>query len=95
MVASHRRSVKDANRETRNISGRLDHYAGQCRSGVAASMSCQAKHQAMNNVSIAQSRLAIARAVGNVPRFLNPERGFATDLLISNEYPIDPKKLLN
>lgn len=60
--------------------------------GVAAYV-VSSKHQAMNNVSIAQSRLAIARAVGNVPRFLNPERGFATDLLISNEYPIDPKKL--
>ena len=30
---------------------------------------------------MAQKRLEIVRAVGDVPRYMNPERGFATNIL--------------
>jgi methyl-accepting chemotaxis protein len=39
------------------------------------------KHGTMNNVSDAQKRLEIVRAVGDIPRYLNPERGFATNIM--------------
>ena len=39
------------------------------------------KYQTMDNVSVAQRRLEIVRAVGEIPRYLNPERGFATNIL--------------
>src|ERR1700730_1023109 len=37
--------------------------------------------QTMDKVSVAQRRLEIVRAVGEIPRYMNPERGFATNLL--------------
>jgi methyl-accepting chemotaxis protein len=40
-----------------------------------------AKYQTMGQVSVAQRRLEIVRAVGDIPRYLNPERGFATNIL--------------
>jgi methyl-accepting chemotaxis protein len=40
-----------------------------------------AKHQTMDQVSIAQRRLEIVRAVGEIPRYMNPERGFATNIM--------------
>ncbi len=40
-----------------------------------------AKYQTMDQVSIAQRRLQIVRAVGDIPRYLNPERGFATNIM--------------
>jgi len=40
-----------------------------------------AKYQIMDRVSVAQSRLAVVRAVGEIPRYMNPERGFATNIL--------------
>src|SRR5580700_1674077 len=39
------------------------------------------KYQTMDKVSEAQGRLAVVRAVGDIPRYLNPERGFATNIL--------------
>ena len=48
------------------------------------------KYQTMDKVAVAQSRLALVRAVGEIPRYLNPERGFATNLLLGPA-AIDPK----
>ena len=39
------------------------------------------KYQTMDKVSVAQSRLEVVRAVGEIPRYINPERGFATNIL--------------
>jgi methyl-accepting chemotaxis protein len=39
------------------------------------------KYQAMGRVSEAQSRLQVVRAVSDIPRYLNSERGYATNLL--------------
>jgi len=49
--------------------------------GLAAYVAAT-KYQTMDNVSAAQHRLEIVRAVGDIPRYLNPERGFATNILI-------------
>jgi methyl-accepting chemotaxis protein len=49
------------------------------------------KYQTIDKVSEAQSRLEIVRAVGNIPRYLNPERGFATNLMLGPP-AIDPKQ---
>ena len=48
------------------------------------------KYQTMDKVSVAQSRLAIVRAVGDIPRYLNPERGFSTNILFGPP-TVDPK----
>jgi hypothetical protein len=39
------------------------------------------KYETMDKVSEAQARLAIVRAVGDIPRYLNSVRGFTTNLL--------------
>src|SRR6266404_6826561 len=39
------------------------------------------KYQTMDKVSVAQSRLELVRAVGEIPRYMNPERGFATNIM--------------
>ncbi|MCA6113559.1 HAMP domain-containing protein [Bradyrhizobium sp. WSM 1738] len=39
------------------------------------------KYQTMERVSIAQSRLEVVRAVGDIPRYMNSERGFSTNIL--------------
>ncbi|MGV7217195.1 methyl-accepting chemotaxis protein [Bradyrhizobium sp. UFLA05-112] len=39
------------------------------------------KYQTMDRIAEAQSRLQIVRAVGDIPRYLNPERGYATNIL--------------
>ena len=39
------------------------------------------RYQTMDRIAEAQGRLGIARAVGDIPRYLNPERGFATNIL--------------
>src|ERR1700681_2083277 len=39
------------------------------------------KYQTMDKVSVAQRRLEIVRAVGEIPRYMNPERGFATNIM--------------
>src|ERR1700712_1789131 len=48
------------------------------------------KYQTMDKVSVAQSRLEVVRAVGEIPRYMNPERGFATNILFGPAV-IDPK----
>src|SRR6266702_2664381 len=49
------------------------------------------KYETIDNVSVAQSRLAVVRAVGDIPRYLNSERGFATNILFGPA-TIDPKQ---
>jgi methyl-accepting chemotaxis protein len=39
------------------------------------------KYQTMEKVSLAQSRLEVVRAVGDIPGYMNSERGFATNIL--------------
>ncbi|WP_065754967.1 methyl-accepting chemotaxis protein [Bradyrhizobium paxllaeri] len=39
------------------------------------------KYQTMDKVSLAQSRLEVVRAVGDIPRYMNSERGFSTNIL--------------
>jgi methyl-accepting chemotaxis protein len=39
------------------------------------------KYQEMDQVSVARRRLEIVRAVGEIPRYMNPERGFATNIM--------------
>ena len=50
------------------------------------------KYQTMDKVSVAQSRLELVRAVGEIPRYLNPERGFATNILFGPA-TVDPRML--
>jgi methyl-accepting chemotaxis protein len=50
------------------------------------------KYQTMDQVSVAQRRLEIVRALGDIPRYLNPERGFATNILMGPP-SVDPKML--
>ena len=48
------------------------------------------KYQTMDNVSVAQSRLQLVRAVAGIPSYLNSERGFATNILYGPA-AVDPK----
>src|ERR1700709_349280 len=48
------------------------------------------KYQTMDKVSVAQSRLEVVRAVGEIPRYMNPGRGFATNILYGPA-AVDPK----
>jgi methyl-accepting chemotaxis protein len=57
--------------------------------GIAAYVAVT-KYDTMNSVSLAQSRLAVVRAIGDIPRYLNSERGFATNMLFGPA-TIDPK----
>src|SRR5918999_1189861 len=50
------------------------------------------KYQTMDKVSVAQSRLEVVRAVGDIPRYMNPERGFATNIMFGPP-TVDPKLL--
>src|SRR5437667_6489623 len=50
------------------------------------------KYQTMDKVSVAQSRLELVRAVGEIPRYMNPERGFATNIMFGPP-TVDPKLL--
>ncbi|UGY14017.1 methyl-accepting chemotaxis protein [Bradyrhizobium septentrionale] len=50
------------------------------------------KYQTMDKISTAQGRLEIVRAVGDIPRYMNPERGYATNLLLGTA-TIDPKQI--
>jgi methyl-accepting chemotaxis protein len=49
--------------------------------GGLAAYIATTKYQSMGSISDAQARLDLVRALGDVPRYLNPERGFATDIL--------------
>jgi methyl-accepting chemotaxis protein len=48
------------------------------------------KYDTMGKVADAQGRLALVRAVGDIPRYLNPERGFSTNILFGPAV-VDPK----
>jgi len=48
------------------------------------------KYQTMDKISVAQRRLEIVRAVGEIPRYMNPERGFATNMMFGPP-AVDPK----
>jgi methyl-accepting chemotaxis protein len=50
------------------------------------------KYQTMDKVSVAQRRLEIVRAIGDIPRYLNSERGFSTNILYGPP-AVDPKLL--
>ncbi|MBR1086634.1 HAMP domain-containing protein [Bradyrhizobium manausense] len=50
------------------------------------------KYQTMERITEAQGRLAIVRAVSDIPRYLNPERGFATNILYGPA-TVDPGQL--
>ncbi|WP_050386600.1 methyl-accepting chemotaxis protein [Bradyrhizobium pachyrhizi] len=50
------------------------------------------KYQTMDKVSTAQNRLEIVRAVGDIPRYMNSERGMSTNLLFGTG-AIDQKQI--
>jgi methyl-accepting chemotaxis protein len=49
------------------------------------------KYESMDKISTAQGRLELVRVVGDIPRYMNPERGFATNILFGPPV-IDPKQ---
>jgi len=49
------------------------------------------KYQTMDRAAVAQRRLQIVRAVGDIPRYLNPERGVATNIMLGTPV-IEPKQ---
>ncbi len=49
------------------------------------------KHETMNKISDAGKRLEIVRAVGDIPRYMNPERGFATNIMYGAAGGEDPR----
>ena len=49
------------------------------------------KYQTMDRHAVAQSRLEIVRALGDIPRYVNPERGFSTNILFGPAV-VDPKQ---
>ncbi len=59
--------------------------------GALALYVAAAKYQEMDQVSVAQRRLEIVRAVGEIPRYMNPERGFATNIMFGPP-AVDPKQ---
>ncbi len=58
--------------------------------GTLAVYVAATKYQTMDKVSVAQRRLEIVRAVGDIPRYLNSERGFTTNILFGPAV-VDPK----
>jgi methyl-accepting chemotaxis protein len=58
--------------------------------GGLASYVAVTKYQTMDQASVAQSRLEVVRAVGDIPRYLNSERGFATNIMFGPP-AVDPK----
>jgi len=49
--------------------------------GGLAAYVASTKHETMSKISDAEKRLEIVRAVGDIPRYMNPERGFATNIM--------------
>src|SRR5882757_998002 len=45
----------------------------------------------MHRIATAQGRLEVVRAIGDIPRYLNPERGFVTNILFGTG-AVDPKQ---
>jgi methyl-accepting chemotaxis protein len=63
-------------------------------SGVGGGLSlyvAATKHETMTRISTAQARLEVVRAVGDIPRYLNPERGFSINILFG-PVVVDPKQ---
>ena len=58
--------------------------------GLAAYVSVTT-YKTMDRAEIAQKRLAIVRAISDIPRYMNPERGYATNILFGAD-GIDPKQ---
>ena len=58
--------------------------------GGLAAFVAVTKYQTMDKISVAQSRLEVVRAVSEIPRYMNPERGFATNILYGPA-TVDPK----
>ena len=50
-----------------------------------------AKHETMDKISTAQARLEVVRAIGDIPRYLNPERGFSLNILFGPAV-VDPRQ---
>ncbi|MDA9466365.1 methyl-accepting chemotaxis protein [Bradyrhizobium sp. CCBAU 53415] len=50
------------------------------------------KYQTIERISEAEGRLAIVRAASDIPRYLNPERGFSTNILYGPA-TVDPVQL--
>jgi methyl-accepting chemotaxis protein len=48
------------------------------------------RYDKMDKVSVAQTRLEIVRAISDIPRYLNSERGFSTNILFGPA-TVDPK----
>src|SRR5579871_2342944 len=59
--------------------------------GGLAAYIATTKYQTMGHVSVAQEWLTNVRAVGDVPRYMNPERGF-TDNILFGAGAINPKQ---
>jgi hypothetical protein len=49
--------------------------------GAVSAYVVMSKYQMMDSIAGARRRLEVVRAVGDIPRYLNPERGFATNIL--------------
>jgi len=49
------------------------------------------KYQTMDRAEVAQKRLEIVRAMSDIPAYMNPERGFATNILLGSG-TINPKQ---
>src|SRR5215475_1488914 len=49
------------------------------------------KYETMDRVELAQKRLEIVRAISDIPRYMNPERGYATNILFSGN-ALNPKQ---
>lgn len=60
--------------------------------GTLAGYIATSKYLSMQKVSTAQTRLELVRLVGDVPRYLNPERGYVTNLLLSGAQAGDPNQ---
>ena len=59
--------------------------------GSLAAYVAVTKYQTMDRHVVAQSRLEVVRALGDIPRYVNPERGFATNILFGPA-TVDPKQ---
>lgn len=60
--------------------------------GVLAVYVAVNKYQTMDRIAEAQARLSIVRAASDIPRYLNPERGFATNILYGPA-TVDPAQI--
>ncbi len=60
--------------------------------GGLAAYVASTKHETMGKISDAEKRLEIVRAVGDIPRYMNPERGFSTNIMFGP--PVVEQKLL-